>query len=171
MGVSLVQSLQSEQFEQFIHTRLDIGPLPLFYFQPERDVFEHVHAFEQRVVLEYEPNVPLPDGQIVDPLAADENVAAGGHFQAGDHAKDGCFAAAARTEEGHQLSFLDRKRDVPHGRDLAEALRDIFQFDAHEGRKSKSETRSSKQIRNSNDPISQCAVRRLGPNPVGVPCL
>ena len=87
--------------------------------------------FEQRVILEHEADVALLHGDVVDALAADENVAGGGHFQPGDHAQHGGLAAAAGPEQRHQLAFLHGKGDVVDGGDLAEFFADVFQFDAH----------------------------------------
>jgi hypothetical protein len=83
------------------------------------------HRLEQGVVLEDEADVAPLDGEIVDALAADVDVAGGGHFQAGDHAEHGGLAAAAGAEEGDQLAVLDGQVDVLDGDHVAEALGDV----------------------------------------------
>ena len=87
---------------------------------------DDVHVLEQGVILEDETDVALLDRRLVDAVAADEDVAGGGHFQAGDHAQDGGLAAAAGTEQGHQLALLDGEGDVADGGDVAELLGDVF---------------------------------------------
>ena len=84
-------------------------------------LLDDVHVLEQRVVLEHEPDVAALNGDIVDAVAANEDVAAGGHFQAGDHAQDGRLAAAAGPEQGHQLSLFDGEGDALDGGNIAES--------------------------------------------------
>src|SRR5438552_11565764 len=105
MGKPLLQTLQPKQLKQFLDARFQITPLPLFYFQAESDVFEDGHVLKQGVILENETDVPLLDFDIIDTLAADENVATGGHFQAGDEPQHGRFTAAARAEKREQFAF------------------------------------------------------------------
>src|SRR6185503_8556510 len=97
----------------------------------EGDVLEYIHVLEQRVILKDKADVALLDGEVVDALAANVDVAVGRHFQAGNHAEHGRFAAAAGSEQRQQLALLDRVADVVHGDHAAESLADIFQFDAH----------------------------------------
>src|SRR5207302_9560858 len=76
-------------------------------------------------------NVALLDGEIIDALAADVNVSFGRHFQTGDHAQDGGFAAAAGPEQREQLALVGGEADVAYGSHVAESLADVFQFDTH----------------------------------------
>ena len=88
-------------------------------------LLEDVHVLEQRVVLEHEPDVAALNGDVVDAVAANEDVAAGGRLQAGDHAQDGRFAPAAGAEQGHQLALFDGEGDAPDGGNIAESLGDV----------------------------------------------
>src|SRR6185312_14830492 len=82
-------------------------------------------------ILEDEANVALLDGEIVDALAANMDVALGRHFQSGDHAEHCCLATAAGAEQRHQFAFPDGKTDRVDGNHVAESLADVLQFDAH----------------------------------------
>src|SRR5581483_8396105 len=120
------QAGQTEQFEQFGHARLDVGPFPFFDFEAQLDVLEHAHVFEQGVVLENETDVALLDGDVVDPFAADEDVAIGGNLKTGDHAENGGFATAAGTEQRHQFAFMDGEIYRIDRRNFPEFFADVF---------------------------------------------
>ena len=76
--VALFEFREAEQLEQFAHARLDVGSFPFLDLEAESDVLEHVHGLEQGVILEHEPDVALLDGEVIDALAANEDVALGG---------------------------------------------------------------------------------------------
>src|SRR3954465_11024095 len=120
MGETFLETLQTEQGEQFVNASPDISALPFLDFEAEGNVLEHVHALEQSVALEDEADIALLHGQVVDALAADENIAGSRHFQAGDHPEHGSFAAAAGSQQSNQLAFFDRKRNVVDGSDFSE---------------------------------------------------
>src|SRR5205814_5523529 len=119
--------LQAEQLKQFVNARLDVGPLPFLDLEAKGDVLEYIHVFEQRVILKDKADVALLDGELVDALAANEDVSLGRHFQAGNHAEHGRFAAAAGTKQRQQLAVIDGIADVVHGNHVAESLADVFQ--------------------------------------------
>ena len=54
-----------------------------------------------------------------------------GLLETGDHAQGRRLAAPARAEQGEELAFGDRKADVLHRGDLAEAHPDLLQRDRH----------------------------------------
>src|SRR5205823_4796717 len=87
--VASFQFLEAEQLEQFVNARLDVGPLPFLDLEAKGDVLEYIHVFEQRVILKDKADVALLDGELVDALAANEDVSLGRHFQAGNHAEHG----------------------------------------------------------------------------------
>ena len=60
-------------------------------------------------MLKDKTDVALLDGNIVDPLAANEDVAFGRHFQAGDHAQHGRLAAAARAQQRRPTRLRSRR--------------------------------------------------------------
>ncbi len=126
MRVTLLEAVQIEHVQQLLDSGPDGRSLPALDLKPESDVLEHIHVLEQRVVLEHEADVAVLDGDIIDPLAFDQHVARGGHFQPGDHAQHSRLAAAARAEQGHQLAFLDGEGDVVDGGYLAELFGDVF---------------------------------------------
>jgi len=51
--------------------------------------------------------------------------------QAGDDAQDGALAAAAGSEQGHQLAVGDVEADALHDLALAEALLDVADLQGH----------------------------------------
>src|SRR6266567_60878 len=104
--VAPFQAFQSKQVQQFGYSGFDIRSLPFLDLQAEGDVFEHGHVLEQGVVLEDEPDVALLHGQIINALAANEHVTGGRHFQTGDHTQHRRLAAAAGSEQGHQLALF-----------------------------------------------------------------
>ncbi len=81
--------------------------------------------------MEDEPDVALLHGHIINALAANEYVTGGRHLQTGDHTEDCRLAAAAGSEQGHQLALFYRESDVVDGGGLAELFGDVLQFDAH----------------------------------------
>ena len=101
-------------------------------FQAEGNVIENGHIAEQGVVLEDEADAPLGSGNVVDPAAVDEDVAAVGILQAGQHAQNRRLAAAAGTEEGDELALVDAKGNVARRVEGAVILFDVFHFDIHE---------------------------------------
>ena len=104
--VAPLQAFQAKQVQQFGYSGFDIRSLPFLDLQAEGDVFEHGHVLEQGVVLEDEPDVALLHGQVINALTANEHVTGGRHFQTGDHAEHGGLAAAAGSEQGHQLALF-----------------------------------------------------------------
>ena len=82
-------------------------------------------------MLEDEADAPLPDRTVERILAVEQHHAAGRPFQAGDDAQQGGLARAGRPEQRHQLAGMDRQADVVERRELAEALRDVPDFDVH----------------------------------------
>ena len=131
MREPLFQPGEAKELHEFGRAGFDVRAFPFLDFEAERDVLEHVHVLEQGVILEDEADVAFADGDVVDTLAADEDVPGRGDFEAGDHAEDGGLAAAAGTEQRHEFAFLDGKADVIDGGGVAEILGDAFQFDAH----------------------------------------
>jgi hypothetical protein len=61
----------------------------------------------QRVVLEDHRDVTVARGALVDPLAADDEVALGDVLEAGDHPQRGRLPAAGRPDEDHEFPVLD----------------------------------------------------------------
>jgi len=90
--------------------------------------------FLNRRNFENKTDIPLPHGNIVHPLAANQDVAAGRHFEPGNHAQHRRLAAAAGAEQRHEFAFLDGESDVANGLHFAELLGNVSQLDAHSTR-------------------------------------
>jgi hypothetical protein len=91
---------------------------------------------EERVVLEDHPDVAAlrgDPGRAGDGAAVEADRAGVGLLEARDQAEHRGLPAAARAEDGEQLSALDREARVTHGVDRAEALGDPLQLDHGRG--------------------------------------
>ena len=78
----------------------------------EAHVVAHGHVRVQRVVLEDHRDVAVARREVVDALAADQQVALGDLLEAGDHPQRGRLAAAGRADEDHELAVADAQVDV-----------------------------------------------------------
>ncbi len=99
--------------------------------QPERNVLEHRHVAEQRIVLEHEADLPLAraDRRDVEPLQHDlPRIRV---LEARDHAQQRRLAAAGRAEQRDELTRGEIERDVVERGELAEAFVQITNGDAH----------------------------------------
>ncbi|MNM93008.1 hypothetical protein D3C81_1053680 [compost metagenome] len=107
--------------------------LHALHLQAEGDVLRHAHVREQRVALEHGIDAPAVRRQVVDPLAADEDVAAGDVLETGDGPQQRGLAAAGRSKEGEELVVRDVHRHViecgGHFGVVGVALDDIAHFD------------------------------------------
>ena len=81
------------------------------------------HMRVERVGLEHHGDAALDRRQVVDPLAADDDVAAGDILEPGDHAQQGRLAAARRADEDDELAFRDLEVDALDDFEVAERLR------------------------------------------------
>src|SRR5207302_420564 len=134
MRIALLKTFQSQQSQQLFDARFDFSGAPFFYLQAEGDIFEDVHVLEQCIVLEHKPDVALLNFDVIDAFAANENVAIGWGFQAGDHSQHGGLSATARPQQRHQFAVTHREADLVDGWNIAEVFADILEFDAHRQR-------------------------------------
>ena len=112
--------------------------LPLLDLQPKRDVLEHCHVLEQRVILKHESDIPLLHGKIIHPLPANQNVARGRHLQSRDHSQDRRFSAAAGPQPGDKgvgLAIIGRLPGIAPDGEIGGggAARDMGAGDAVQG--------------------------------------
>jgi hypothetical protein len=91
----------------------------------EGDVLPDRHQRKQRQVLEDESGRPSVGADAAHVAAADPDRALGRIDEARDHAQDRGLAAARWTEEGEELSGLDRHIDLVHRTELAEIHGDL----------------------------------------------
>jgi hypothetical protein len=69
----------------------------------------------ERIVLEHHRDVAITRGELVDPLAADQELTLGDVLQSGDHPERRGLPAARRTDENHELAVLDVEIHVLDG--------------------------------------------------------
>ena len=101
-------------------------------------VLEHGHVRKQGVGLKHHGDVPGAGRQAGDVVAADEDAARGGHFQAGDEAEGRRLAASARPQQRHQVAhpnfegyLIDRDDRPVVLADVVERNRGVLSLSAH----------------------------------------
>ena len=122
-----------------VEHRLDVQqlrrpPHPVFYLrlllllhpQAKGDIVVDVHMREDGVALKDHGDAPFPRGQVGDVPPADADPAFVRHAEPGDGAEQRRLAAAAGTQQHHELMLGDDERDVVHRHEVAEPLDDIF---------------------------------------------
>ena len=82
--------------------------------QPQREahVLPHRHVRVERVGLEHHRDVAVLGRLLVDPLAADAQLAGGDVLQPGDHVQRGGLPAAGRPDQDHELAVGDLEVDL-----------------------------------------------------------
>src|SRR5882672_4996794 len=133
--VAVREPVELDQAQQVMDPRADFfarrprPPRP--DLQTEGDVLEDRHLPEERVVLEAEAHLAFAGAAPRGLLAVDEDFTGIGRGQASDDAQQRGLAAAARTEQRHQLALADLERDPVQGDEAAEALAEVAKPDAH----------------------------------------
>jgi hypothetical protein len=110
------------------------GYLPLgtlLDLETEADVVGHAHVPERRVVLEHEPDVPLLGRQPGRVVALDLDGALIRQLEPRDDPQQRRLATAAGAEQRGQLTGRDLQVDVGERDEVAEALADATNVDAH----------------------------------------
>ena len=92
--------------------RLIFGRRPALQLEPECDIAEHRHVREQRIVLEHHAETALLGRHVVHALAVDPQLAFARRNQAGHDVERGGFPAAARAEQGDELTALHFEGEV-----------------------------------------------------------
>jgi len=98
-------------------------------FQAEGHVVANRHVRIERIRLKDHRHAALAGRQLVDPLSADPDFAAGDRLQTSDHAQQGRLAAARAAEEDDELAALDRQIDVVQNLHGTEMLGEGFDVD------------------------------------------
>ena len=129
--VAVRERLELDELEQLADALPHLVLRPLADLQAERDVVPDRHVLEGRVVLEDEPDPAVLRRDTRDVLLGEKHLAAVRLLESGDDAQQGRFAASARTEQRDQRPGLDLERDVVEGGEVAEALGDVTDRDAH----------------------------------------
>ena len=79
------------------------------HLERELDVLADRAVREQRQRLEHEAGRPPVRRQVVDPLAAQQDVAVAGRLHAGQHAQQRGLARARRADDGEELALAHRR--------------------------------------------------------------
>src|SRR5690606_3166714 len=110
---------------------LDLALRPLADLQAEGDVLRDAHVLERCVVLEDEADVALLRWQPGRVDSLDLDVTGVGGLEPGDHPQQGRLAASAGAQQRGQLTGGDGDVDVVERHEVAEALGDPLDLDAH----------------------------------------
>ncbi len=116
-------------FENLARHPVDFGGRAARHLQRKSDVLSHRHMREQRVALEHGMHRAFFSGSVGEVFAVEQNLPGIGQIEAGDHAQYRGFAAAGRAEQREEFARLDAEADVVHGDEIAEAARDIPDFE------------------------------------------
>ena len=130
-GVAVGEAVQLHEREQLVHAGAHLALRTLADGEPERDVLEHRHVLERRVVLEHHADAALLRSHVRGVLAEDLDSALVGLLEAGDHPEERRLAAPARAEEGGQRPARDRERYVVESDEATEALGRLLDRDCH----------------------------------------
>ena len=106
--IAIAQIVELHELQQVRDLRCDLvvrRPMrSRAHAQPERDVLEHRHVTEQRVVLKDEADSPLAGLPVRRILAVEQHAAAVGRLEAGDDPQQRRLAAARRPEQRDELA-------------------------------------------------------------------
>ncbi|MNI47738.1 hypothetical protein D3C73_1022710 [compost metagenome] len=129
--LALAEATQAHHFQGFIsHAQLGfLVGARVAVAQAVGNVLRHGQMREQRVVLEHHVHRPLVGRHTGDALAGQAHFAAGGLFEAGDHAQGGGLAAARTAEEGVEGAAAHSEVQATDGRHVAITFDHIAEFD------------------------------------------
>jgi len=130
-GVAMGEAVEVDEPEQLVDAGLDLLLGPLADRQPEGHVLGHRHVLEGGVVLEHEPHVAALRRRAGGVLAANPHGAGVRLLEPGDHPQQRGLAAPARAEQRGERPVADLERHLVQGDEVAEALRDRVDDDAH----------------------------------------
>ncbi len=135
-GIAPSLILQLDQPQQLFHLGADLllaGPqTPRADAQPERDVLEHGHVPEQRVMLKHEPHVPFAGRLIRDVLAVELHGSAIREFQSGNDAEQRRLSRTGGPQQCDELAIRDFQIHFLQRFEVPEILRNAAHADAHE---------------------------------------
>ena len=130
-GKPVGELLEVHELEQLVDPRLDLGLGALADLEAEGHVAVHGEVLERGVVLEHEADVALLRRQVGGVDALDLDAPGVGLLEAGDDAQQRRLAATAGAEQRGELAGGDADGDVVEGDEVAEALADARDLDAH----------------------------------------
>src|SRR5262249_53007257 len=127
----LLEALELDETQQFVHALVDLCLPPLPHPQPEANVIKDGHVPKEGVMLEDEAHVALPHRSVGHVLVVIEDGPRIRHLEPRDNPQQCRLARARGPEEGEELPVRDLQADVVECQEAAEALRDVPHRDAH----------------------------------------
>src|SRR5437868_2503309 len=134
-GITVSQPIELHEIEQFLDARADrcviFADRPRLHAQAERDILEHRHVTEQRVVLEYESHLTLagpPDKRV---FAVERDLAGIRPIEACNDPQQRGLARTRRAEQRQQFAIADLEIDAVKSGERAEFLDQVFDFNRH----------------------------------------
>ena len=128
--LAVEEALEAEQCRSLLDPPLALRLRDALRLEREADVRAHRHMRVERVVLEHHCDVTVDRVEVVDDHVADEDLAGGGTFEAGQHAQCRRLAAARRPHEDHELAVRDLEVEVVDGdRSVGKLLRHTAELD------------------------------------------
>ena len=133
--IPIGQPVELHQLQKLAHARTDLRLgrtlATRLDAQPERDVVEHRHVPEKRVVLEDETDLAALHREPGRIGAVDDDAAGIRHFEARDDPQQCGLATARWSEERDEFAVPDVERNVVEGGKAPETLGEVPEFDAH----------------------------------------
>jgi len=128
-GQAVIVALEPNQLQAFARLVALGGPRKLRLPQSVGHIFDDAHVREQGIGLEHHADVALVRRQKGDVLPADQHMARGLRFKAGNHPQRRGFAAARGPEQCHQRARFNVERDRIDGDRLSKCLGDAIKPD------------------------------------------
>ena len=129
-GLALEQLADPEQLGRVLDPPPPLVLGEVLHPQREADVVANRHVRVQRVVLEHHRDVAVDGVEVVDDLAADQDLARGRVLETRHHPQRRRLAAARRPDEDHELAVVDLQVEVVDGDGaVAEPLRHPLERD------------------------------------------
>ena len=126
---ALLEPGQRHEGEHLAHAAVDLVAGTFLLAQGEGDVLIDRQMGEERVLLEHGVHAAPVRGDLVDPLAEEDDVALVGGLEPADQPQERGLAAARGAEQGEELVVVDVQVDVLEDRHTVEGFGDVFQFD------------------------------------------
>ena len=108
-GLAREQMLDAQEPRGFAHPLADLAARHALAFERKADVLLDIHMRIEREQLEDEGDVARRRAAEGDVLPVEQDAAAGGKLETGDHAQRRRLAAAGRAEQGKEGPAFDRE--------------------------------------------------------------
>jgi hypothetical protein len=95
----------------------------------EAEIVRNAQMRIEAIALEHHGDIALARAQIVDPPAADQDIAVRRILQAGDHAQQRALAAPGGAEEHREAAAVDGEIESGDDLDVVELLRGVAKDD------------------------------------------